>query len=155
MVCKKLGYFCIVFVLPERKCFEVVIVILCCVSCHLCNIFCVSSGVHICVYINTNSESFSIMSCTCVVRSCTALCCIQFAVLWHLWLCSPLVNCHCHINWLLLYILFLLATLARFRIHAMISDTLGYLIIRFDNGKEARKVFTTLFNGQFSCHLFE
>ena len=146
MVGKKLGYFCIVFVLPERKCFEVVIVVLCCVSCHLCNIFFVSSGVHICVYINTNAESFSIMSCTCVVRSCTALCCIQFAVLWHLWLCPPLVNCHCHINWLLLYLLLLLlATLARFRIHAMIFNTPGHLIIRFDNGKEARKVFTTLF----------
>ena len=70
-----------VFVLPGRRCFEVVIVVLCCVSCYLCNIFGVSSDVHICVYINTNAESFSIMSCTCVVRSCTALCCIQFAVL--------------------------------------------------------------------------
>ena len=164
MVGKKLGYLCLHFLATQtitsvcvarEKMFWggdccLVLYFVSFVQYFLCVVWCP----YICVYINTNAESFSIMSCTCVVRSCTALCCIQFAVLWHLWLCPPLVNCHCHINWLLLYLL-LLATLSRFQIHAMIFNTLGRSIIKFDNGKEASKVYPTLIYGQFSCHLFE
>ena len=36
----------------------------------------------------------------------------------------------------------------------MIFDTLGQGIIKFDNGKEVSKVFTSLIYGQFGCHLF-